>query len=78
MRYNKTIRDGYIVSIGTGNGGTEITREEYDEILAVIKGRPTPPEGFDYRLRTDLTWEAYELPPVEETEPETNLGDTEA
>ena len=65
MRYNKTIDSGYIISIGTGSGGTEITEQEYAEILAIIRNKPTAREGFDYRLKTDLTWEEYELPHVE-------------
>lgn len=69
MRYNKHTKEDYIVGIGTGDGGVEITREEYEALRAVIEARPTPAEGFGYRLRTDLTWEEYELPPIEEPEP---------
>lgn len=69
MRYVKHISDEYIVGVGTGNGGTEITREEYDDILAIIAEQPTHREGFGYLLRTDLTWEEYELPPVEDPDP---------
>ena len=65
MRHYKTIDSGYIISIGTGSGGEEITAQEYTEILSVIRNKPTAREGFDYRLKTDLTWEEYELPPVE-------------
>ncbi len=46
-----------------------ITEAEYNEILSVIRQRPTPPEGFDYRLKEDLTWELCELPPVPPEEP---------
>ena len=69
MRFYKTIDGGYIISIGTGNGGEEITEQEYAEILTVIRNKPTAREGFDYRLKTDLTWEEYELPPVEPEPP---------
>lgn len=65
MRYYKTIDSGYIISIGTGSGGEEITESEYTEILSVIRDKPTARDGYDYRLKTDLTWEEYELPPVE-------------
>ena len=65
MGYYKTIDNSYIISIGTGSGGEEITEQEYAEILSVIRDKPTPREGFDYRLKTDLTWEEYALPPVE-------------
>ena len=65
MRYYKTIDNGYILSVGTGNSGVEITESEYSEILSVIRSKPTAREGFDYRLKTDMTWEEYELPPIE-------------
>ena len=64
MRYYKTIDSGYIISIGTGSGGEEITEQEYAEILATIRNKPTAREGFDYRLKTDLTWGEYAMPPV--------------
>lgn len=69
MRYNKTIDNGYIISIGTGNGGSEITEAEYAEILATIRNKPTARDGYDYRLKTDLTWEEYALPPIEPEPP---------
>ena len=69
MRYYKTTNNGYIISIGTGFGGTEITEQEYAEILAVIRNKPTARDGYDYRLKTDLTWELVELPPVEPEPP---------
>ena len=63
MRFFKIERDGYIPQIGIDCGGIEITEDEYNEILSVIDARPTPPDGYDYRLKTDLTWELFELPP---------------
>lgn len=72
MRYFKTTDSSYIISICTGNGGTEITEQEYAEILAIIRNKPTAREGFDYRLKTDLTWEEYALPPIE-PEPLTDI-----
>ena len=68
MRYYKIIENGYLVGIGTGAGGIEITEEEYNSLLAHIKECPEAPEGYGYRLKEDLTWELYELPIVEETE----------
>lgn len=60
--YQKNIIDGYIVSIVSGVTNGNITEEEYNAILDVIHNKPTPPQGFDYKLREDLTWELYELP----------------
>ena len=68
MRYYKIIQSGYLAVIGTGNGGTEITKEEYENILTVINEKPIAESGYDYRLKEDLTWETYELPIVEETD----------
>ena len=65
MRYYKTIENGYLVSVGEGVGGTEITEAEYNEILSEIRNKPTARDGYGYRLKTDLTWEEYKLPPVE-------------
>ena len=64
--YVKTVEDGYIAGIATNAVGTEITEEEYHEILAVIKSKPMDVDGYGYRLREDLIWELYELPAVEE------------
>lgn len=75
MRYYKQIGNGYLISIGTGNGHEEITAEEYESILTIIKSRPTAEAGYGYRLKADLTWELYELPPVEEVEQEATMED---
>lgn len=61
MRYYKIVEDGYIVGIGTGDGGEEISSEEYRELLLHIKSCPAAGEGFVYRLREDLEWELFAL-----------------
>lgn len=60
--YYKNVVDGYITSISTGAGQTEITQDEYEYILTAIQSRPTPEPGFDYRLREDMSWELVERP----------------
>ena len=77
MVYYKQLSDNYILAIGTGPGGTEITETEYNSILSVIQSRPTS-ETQGYRLRTDLTWEAYDLPPEPEPSDEDEISDEEA
>lgn len=70
MRNYKSIENGYIIYIGIGNGGVEITETEYNEILTAIQNKPVARDGYDYRLKTDLSWEEYEktIPePVDET-----------
>jgi hypothetical protein len=66
--YYKIITDGYIIVVGTGNGGISITKEEYDFLISHIHNRPEAEEGYGYRLKEDLTWELYELPIVPEEE----------
>ena len=68
MRYHKQIENDYLLSIGTGNGHEEITAEEYESILDIIRSKPTAETGYDYRLKTDLTWELYEVPVVDDSE----------
>ena len=69
MKYIQTIEDGYIVSIGTGTSGDEITEDRYNEIMSVIRSKPPRTETTDYRLKTDLTWESFEVEPEPEPEP---------
>lgn len=73
MKYFKVCDDNYIYAIQTGGGGDhEITKEEYDEILSVVKSRPIPEEGFDYKLKADLTWEKVEVEVIPEEDREIN------
>lgn len=65
MRYYKQIEDDYIVAIGTGNSYTEITEDEYNNILSIVHSVPHE-DGKGYMLKTDLTWEEYDVDPVEE------------
>lgn len=60
--------NGYVTAIGTGKGNEEITETQYNEILSILRNRPTAPDGFAYRLTRELEWELYELPHVEEPE----------
>ena len=76
MRYYNTIIDGYLVAIGTGTGGEEITESEYNELLSIIHNRPTPQNGYNYKLKADtLTWELVELPPIDDTDDEATESD---
>lgn len=60
MRYYKLIESGYITAIGTGGGGTEITEQEYNEIMVTIRQKPPRTATTDYHLKQDLTWEEYQ------------------
>lgn len=70
-------KKNHIIAIGTGAGGTEITETEYNDIMAIIQNRPSA-DGKGYRLKADLTWEAYDLPPEPEPSDEDELSDTQA
>lgn len=70
-------KKNHIIAIGTGAGGTEITETEYNEIMSIIQNRPAA-EGKGYRLKADLTWEEYDLPPEPEPSDEDELSDAEA
>lgn len=74
MRYYKNMEDGYITAVGIGPGGEEITAEEYADILAVTKAKPTPTEGKDHHLTEALEWEEYDKP-VEDDDPEATVED---
>lgn len=77
MRYNKQTSNNYILAIGTGYGGTEITEAEYNEIMAIIQNCPTA-EGKGYSLKANLTWEEYDLPPEPEPSDEDEISTDEA
>ena len=47
-----------------------ISDAEYQVIMDKVNRKPTPADGYDYRLTVDLEWEMFELP-KETDEPET-------
>lgn len=77
MRHYKQTSADYIIAIGTGSNNTEISEVEYNNILTVIRNRPAA-EGKGYRLKTDLTWEAYDLPPEPKPSDDDEISDDEA
>ena len=77
MRYYKQIIDNYLTAIGTGPGNIEITEAEYNQIISIIQNRPQS-EGKGYKLKTDLTWEEYDLPPVPEPSDDDEISTDEA
>lgn len=76
-RYYKQTDDVYIFTVGVGVGGMEISAAEYSEILSIIQNRPIA-EGKGYRLKADLTWEEYDLPPVPEPSDDDEISADEA
>lgn len=72
--YYKVIDNGFISAVGIGKTGTEITEEEYNTILSVIRTKPPRTDTTDYRLKEDLTWEEYEVDPPD---PDPDIDDAE-
>lgn len=65
--FYKYIDDKFIIGVGTGSGGEEITEQEYSTILDKINNRPEASEGYSYRLTTAMEWELCETPNIEPT-----------
>ena len=66
MKYKK-IEDNILVAIGEskviGEGQTEITSEEYNNILSIIQNKPEDTETIIYKLHADtLEYVAYDRP----------------
>lgn len=78
IRFYCKEENGYIIAVGIGCGGREIPESEYAELLKLIGAKPAPEEGVDYRLKEDRSWEAYERPPVEETDESQYISDAQA
>lgn len=76
MKY-KQIEENILVAIGEskviGEGQTEITSEEYNNILSVIASKPEDTETTVYKLNAEtLEYEPYdrpEEPVIEPTDP---------
>lgn len=75
--YYKVVENGYILAIGKGNGGDDITESEYNEIMTMIQNPPQETELTGYKLKDDLTWESYEKEPAPDPSEE-ELDDSEA
>lgn len=70
MRYYKLILDGYLVMIGTGLGGVEITEAEYNELRNLIINKPAMPDNaHEYWITEDGEYVLVEVEPLPEPEP---------
>lgn len=75
--FYKYINDKYIIGVGTGSGGEEITEQEYNSILDKINNRLEASEGYSYRLTTAMKWELCETPKIEPTTEDENIESEE-
>lgn len=73
----KIVNNGYIIGLSEITG-EDISAAEKESILTAIESRPTPQAGYSYRLKTDLTWEAYDLSPEPEPSDEDEISTDEA
>lgn len=73
----KIVNNGYIIGLSEITG-EDISAAENESILTAIESRPTPQAGYSYRLKTDLTWELYELQPEPEPSDEDEISTDEA
>lgn len=79
MSFYKNICGGYIESLSKGFGQRQITEEEYNNILSIIRSAPSAPDGYTYMLRADtLEWELVENPPEPEPPVDDEVDDAEA
>ena len=76
--------DGYIVGVVSGHSvsgevvSEVVSEAEYQRIRAAIMDRPEPVPGYGWRLREDLQWERYELPPGPDFPEEATVADYRA
>lgn len=80
MKYYKNIDEDYLQSVSIGTGQIEVTQEEFENLLSIIRAKPMDIGRKIWRLSVNLTWELYELPPEPEPEPSDSdeLTDAEA
>lgn len=70
----KIVNNGYIIGLGIGENGLEITENEYNSLTDIFHAKPSDTETIGYRLKDDtLEWESYD----KASEPEI-IDDTEA
>ena len=63
MNYFEVHNNDYIVGVGKGRYGIEINEDRYNAVINSLSLKPPATETTDYRLKTDLTWEQYDIPP---------------
>lgn len=76
MKYFKSCTDGYILGVGETDGNGNISEVEYNVLAEIIRNKPTPPGGHQYRLTTGVEWVLCEIPDICGLEEE--ITDTEA
>ena len=79
VRYYKVYdADGYLFMLGIGNGGIEITEEEYNYLRELCHNRPAAPEGYEYRINVQNEYVLVEVEPLPEPNDDDELTEDEA
>jgi hypothetical protein len=63
MMYKKVVKDGYILGVGKVTAGGNIDEKEYNHLADIFHSVPETPDGFQYCLRVDETWELVKKDP---------------
>ena len=59
--YFKVANDGYILGLGIGSKGIEISENEYNSLTGLFHSKPLDTETVGYKLNElTLEWESYE------------------
>lgn len=66
MMYKKVVKDGYILGVGKVTAGGNIDEKEYNHLTDIFHSVPETPDGFQYCLRVDETWELVKKDPEPE------------
>lgn len=78
MKYYKNIDEDYLQSVSIGTGQIEVTQEEFENLLSIIRTKPMDIGRKIWRLSVNLTWEPHELPPEPEPSDEDEISTDEA
>ena len=73
--YYKRYENGYLVCVGYGYGGLEITEREYNELITLIRNMPVAPVGYEYRITEQGEYVLVEAPIPEPDENEELTAD---
>lgn len=75
MKYGIIIDGDYILAVTKNAQESQITEEEYNQLVSIFRNRPEAPDGYAYMLLSDNhEWELVEAQPPE---PDDQIDDSE-
>lgn len=76
MKYYKNTENGYITSVSTAIGEIEVTEDEYNAIINLIKTKPEDGENYIYMLNaTTMRWNKVNVEPIGPVSEDAEEGD---